>query len=98
MSDLQHSDEELITGCLEDLSEMLGQPLELVDARVSRWGGGLPQYTVGHRARVSAVRADLPAGLAVCGAAYDGIGIPACIRSAESAVTLLLPGLSGPVG
>ncbi len=98
VSDLQHSDEELITGCLEDVSEMLGQPLELVDARVSRWGGGLPQYTVGHRARVSAVRAGLPAGLAVCGAAYDGIGIPACIRSAESAVALLLPGLPGPVG
>ena len=57
-----------------------------------RWGGGLPQYLVGHPARVTAVRAavgEVP-GLAVAGAAYEGVGVPACIRDARRAVGGLL--------
>jgi oxygen-dependent protoporphyrinogen oxidase len=59
---------------------------------VSRWGGGLPQYTVGHLDRVRRIRAGVAAqgGLAVCGAAYDGIGIPACIASARLAADRVL--------
>src|SRR3546814_2260132 len=53
-----------------------------------RWGGGLPQYAVGHLDRVARIRASVASvpGLAVCGAAYDGIGIPAVIASAMRAV------------
>ena len=53
-------------------------------SRVTRWGGGLPQYSVGHLDRVARIRAAVAAqpGLAVCGAAYDGLGIPACIATA----------------
>jgi oxygen-dependent protoporphyrinogen oxidase len=52
----------------------------------------MPQYAVGHVGRVERVRAAVAAhpGLAVCGAVYDGIGIPACIASAESASARLL--------
>jgi oxygen-dependent protoporphyrinogen oxidase len=37
---------------------------------------------------VAAIRAAVAAqpGLAVCGAAYDGVGIPACIATARAAV------------
>ena len=52
---------------------------------MTRWGGALPQYAVGHVeriARVEAAVASVP-GLAVCGASYAGIGIPACIASAQ---------------
>jgi oxygen-dependent protoporphyrinogen oxidase len=54
---------------------------------VSRWGGALPQYAVGHRERVARIRAAVDAvpGLAVCGAAYDGVGVPACIATARLA-------------
>jgi len=54
---------------------------------VQRWGGGLPQYRPGHAGRVAAARAalgELP-GLALAGAAYDGVGIPACVASGETA-------------
>jgi oxygen-dependent protoporphyrinogen oxidase len=64
-------------------------------AAVTRWGGALPQYTVGHRARVERLRAeltDLP-GLAVAGAVLDGVGVPACLASAERAVTKVLADL-----
>jgi oxygen-dependent protoporphyrinogen oxidase len=56
------------------------------------WGGALPQYTVGHLDRVAAVRAGVAGqpGLAVCGAAYDGVGIPACVATARSAVGQVL--------
>ena len=58
-----------------------------VDTHVQRWGGGLPQYAVGHLDRVARIRADVAQvpGLAVCGAAYDGVGIPAVIASAHAA-------------
>jgi protoporphyrinogen/coproporphyrinogen III oxidase len=58
-----------------------------VARRVTRWGGALPQYNVGHLERVKSIRDavnDQP-GLAVAGAAYDGVGIPACIATARSA-------------
>ena len=57
-----------------------------------RWGGGLPQYRPGHLDRVAAARAALGgrATLALAGAAYDGVGIPACVRSGEAAAEVLL--------
>ena len=60
--------------------------------RVTRWGGALPQYTVGHLDRVGAIRATVAAqpGLAVCGAAYDGVGIPACVATARAAAGQVL--------
>jgi oxygen-dependent protoporphyrinogen oxidase len=51
--------------------------------------GARPQYAVGHLDRVVAVRAALPKGIAVAGAAYDGVGIPACIASARRAIVEL---------
>ena len=54
---------------------------------VTKWGGGLPQYGVGHTAAVAAVEravAELP-GLAVAGASFRGVGIPACIDTAGAA-------------
>jgi protoporphyrinogen/coproporphyrinogen III oxidase len=65
-------------------------------ARVTRWGGGLPQYGVGHLDRVARIRASVAAqpGLAVCGAAYDGLGIPACIATARTAADQVLKHLA----
>ena len=68
--------------------------------RVTRWGGALPQYTVGHLGRVERIRAGVgrQPGLAVCGAAYDGIGIPACIATARTAADQILAHLCAPRG
>jgi oxygen-dependent protoporphyrinogen oxidase len=83
---LQRSDDELVDVALRDLATVLGRPLPAVAAtHVQRWGGGLPQYAVGHRARVEAARAALPPTVVVGGAAYDGVGIPACIGSGRAA-------------
>ncbi|WP_091733346.1 protoporphyrinogen oxidase [Nocardioides scoriae] len=92
---LQRSDEELVALALADLSQAVGAAVVPVDTHVQRWGGALPQYAVGHLDRVAAVRREVAAlpGLAVCGSAYDGVGIPACIASADLAVVQALRGL-----
>jgi protoporphyrinogen/coproporphyrinogen III oxidase len=94
---LQRTDEEVVQLVLEDLADAIGLSVRPVDVHVQRWGGALPQYAVGHLERVGHIRsavAGVP-GLAVCGAAYDGLGIPACIASAELAATQVLAGLAG---
>ena len=84
---LQVTDEELVAASLDDLGAATGLAATPVDTHVQRWGGGLPQYALGHLDRVARIRADVARvpGLAVCGAAYDGVGIPAVIASAQRA-------------
>src|SRR6266536_1880546 len=84
---LQRDDAELAALAAADLAAATGVRGAPLDTRVSRWGGSLPQYTVGHLDRVAGIRAALAAqpGIAACGASYAGIGIPACIASARAA-------------
>jgi protoporphyrinogen/coproporphyrinogen III oxidase len=93
VADLQRDDEELVELAAAELRDRLGFRGKPVASRLSRWGGGLPQYAVGHIDRVRRVREAVAAqpGLAVCGAAYDGVGVPACIRSGQLAATNLSP-------
>lgn len=88
---LQASDEELVAWSLADLADATGRHFRPVDTHVQRWGGGLPQYAVGHLDRVAAIRDAVyrVRGLDVCGAAYDGVGIPAVVSSARRAVERL---------
>lgn len=87
---LAATDDELIALVRAELSALLRTDLPApVDALVTRWGGGLPQYRPGHLDRVARARAALaPDGtLALAGAAYDGVGIPACVTSGRAAGT-----------
>jgi oxygen-dependent protoporphyrinogen oxidase len=88
---LGREDADLVDVSRRDLREATGLTAEPLETRVTRWDDGLPQYPVGHHARVARIREHvgrLP-GLAVCGAAYDGVGIPACVASANAAVDAL---------
>lgn len=94
--DLRRPDEELVDVARQDLRAATGLAAVPVASAVTRWDDGLPQYPVGHHARVARVReqvARVP-GLVVCGAAYDGVGIPACVASAHAAVDELTGDLS----
>ncbi len=92
---LQRDDGELIALAAADLAAATGAAGAPADALVTRWGGALPQYTVGHLDRVARIQASLATqpGLAACGAAYAGVGIPACIGTARAAVDQVLAGL-----
>ena len=90
--DLASEDADLVRLSREDLGSAIGLTAAPVAARVTRWESGLPQYPVGHLRRVARVRehvAKVP-GLAVCGAAYNGVGIPACIADAREAARQVL--------
>ena len=86
-------DDALVAALLADLRATMGVHGTPVDRRVSRWHDSFPQPRPGHVDRVAAAHADLAGhapGLAVAGSWVDGVGIPACIRSAHRAVTTAL--------
>jgi oxygen-dependent protoporphyrinogen oxidase len=91
---LQCDDPSLAAVAHTELGRLLGEPLPApIETRVQRWGGALPQYRPGHADRAAQARDRLPATIALAGAAYDGVGIPACVRSGEVAADRLLQGL-----
>ncbi|MEU9823561.1 protoporphyrinogen oxidase [Micromonospora chersina] len=96
---LQLTDDDLVATVHRELSKVLGTPLPAPVARhVQRWGGALPQYTPGHLGRVAAARTALRAAhptLALAGAGYDGVGIPVCVRSGETAAEEIITALGG---
>jgi oxygen-dependent protoporphyrinogen oxidase len=94
---LAGDDEALATVAGDELARVLGLTAPPVLTRVARHPAAMPQYVVGHLARVDAIEravATLP-GLGLAGSAYRGVGIADCIRSGESAVERLL-GRSSP--
>jgi oxygen-dependent protoporphyrinogen oxidase len=91
---LQRTDAGLVDVVRGEVARLIGLDAlpEELDRGVYRWGGALPQYTPGHRDRVATLRAALGAHppIAVAGAAYDGVGIPACITSGRTAAEAVL--------
>jgi protoporphyrinogen/coproporphyrinogen III oxidase len=66
---------------------------EPVDVRIARWPRAFPQYTPGHAERIDSLDEMLATeapGIVLTGAAYRGIGIPACIGQANQAVESVL--------
>jgi oxygen-dependent protoporphyrinogen oxidase len=89
---LTDTDEALVAIVRRELSEILGEKtigiaVEPVHTQVSRWRRAMAQYAVGHQERAAriAARVDALPGLRLAGNAYDGIGIPDCIRLGRKA-------------
>ncbi|MGA9587981.1 MAG: protoporphyrinogen oxidase [Terracidiphilus sp.] len=94
---LDQSDEVLVATVRRELSEILGArvmgpQIQAEATQVSRWRRAMAQYAVGHHDRMKRVKervATLP-GLRLAGNAYDGIGIPDCIRTGRNAAKELM--------
>lgn len=91
---IERSDDELIEIVRSSFVKLLGVKPDArpVFARVFRWMGGMPQYTMGHLDRVAEIErrsAGIP-GFAVGGGAYHGVGVPNCLDSGEKAVSKVL--------
>jgi oxygen-dependent protoporphyrinogen oxidase len=91
------TDAELVAIVRRELSEILGEGvvglgIEPKFAQVSRWSRAMAQYAVGHQERMKRVAARVAAlpGLRLAGNAYDGIGIPDCIRLGRQAAKELI--------
>jgi oxygen-dependent protoporphyrinogen oxidase len=87
---LHRSDDDLAATALDDLTTVLGRPLPSpLAVHVQRWGGALPQYAVGHLDRVAGLTEPAD-GVTLAGAAYGGVGVPACIASGRRAADAVL--------
>jgi oxygen-dependent protoporphyrinogen oxidase len=89
---LRASDEELVGLARGELERFMGSLGEPRLTRVHRFAAAGPQPAVGHVDRIRRVRERLARfrGLAVAGAAYDGVGIPDCVRQARDAARAVL--------
>ena len=91
-------DAELRDTVVAELSQLpplrgLSDPGAVAAWRVSRWPQSLPQYRPGHGQLVDrieeALAREMP-GVFVTGAAYRGLGIPACIRQGNEAAAAVV--------
>ena len=84
---LELDDAPLVMRARAELREALGITAAPALARVFRWPKAMPQYHVGHLARVETIerRAGALPGLDLAGGAYRGVGIADCVRSGEAA-------------
>ncbi len=93
-------DDELVERVAGGLAVVLGTAARPTERMVTRWPNAFPQYKVGHLLRVNGIEAAvkrLPA-LAVAGAAYRGVGVPACIASGRAAARSVLEALGAGAG
>jgi protoporphyrinogen/coproporphyrinogen III oxidase len=79
---LDAADAELVEVCARHLSAVVDLPARAPVSSVVRWLRAMPQYEIGHVERVRKIRETLPPGVFVVGSAYDGAGIPDCVRAA----------------
>ncbi|MFD9303706.1 protoporphyrinogen oxidase [Streptomyces sp. NPDC060048] len=89
---LGRPDRHLVRSAIAELHHAVGPMGEPLATRVTRWDRGLPQYDVGHRDRVARIHeaaGKLP-GIALCGAAYEGVGVAACVATGRAAAGRVL--------
>jgi oxygen-dependent protoporphyrinogen oxidase len=89
-------DEALQQIAVDELTALVGLAGQPLWSEVFRWEGKMPQYHVGHCQKVAAIRqraARLPT-LALAGNAFEGVGIPFCIRSGQQAAQQILEALA----
>ena len=89
---LGESDEAVTAVVAQELREIAGVTAPPRFTRIARWPRSMAQYTVGHPARQAELEARLAQipGLHVAGNAYQGIGIPDCIRMGKAAAEKIL--------
>jgi oxygen-dependent protoporphyrinogen oxidase len=84
---LEQNDDSLIRLAHEQLARLIGIRGEPILSMLSRWNKAMPQYQIGHLQWLETVRsrlAEFP-GLELAGNAYEGIGVPQCVHSGETA-------------
>ena len=85
-------DGRLLPLVLAELRDVLGVQGTPRIVQIDRWRGAMPQYTVGHADRVASIQRQVAThrGLAIAGAAYEGVGIPQVIASGQAAAAAVL--------
>lgn len=93
-------DAELTALVRRDLQRTMGIAADPLFTEITRLPRSMPQYPVGHRENVASFRSMLQErlpGVWVTGAAFDGVGLPDCIRQGKEAAEALLDRLQAVV-
>ncbi len=79
------SEQEILSLVREDLRSFMGITNSPLFHTFYRWPNSMPQYVVGHEKRVKNIFGHLTnyPGLFLVGNAYDGVGVPDCLRHAR---------------
>ena len=94
---LEKSDDQLLGIAKKEVEELLGASSLPRWQSLVRWNESMPQYLVGHTQHMATIRELLKQDptLDLIGNAFDGVGIPQCVRlarrSAEHFATLFAP-------
>jgi oxygen-dependent protoporphyrinogen oxidase len=93
-------DDTLVERTRADLHTTMQLGIEPVFTRVFRHPAGIPQYTVGHLERLSAIDRRVAAhpGLVLAGNSYRGVSINACVADARSRAEQVREALVATVG
>ncbi len=86
-------DDALVSTLLNELRQVIEIEADPVATRVVRWHHAFPQYVPGHASRIEAIMEDVASnapGVQLAGNTYEGIGIPACIRSGRAAAAAII--------
>lgn len=86
-AELRRDDDEIVGDAGAALAHVYGLPVEPEAGHVVRWPHAMPQYEVGHVARVAAIDGALPPGIVVAGQGFRGVGISDCVRQANEAAS-----------
>ena len=87
-------DAAMIAAARAEFASLLGVIAEPALAHVRRWPEAMPQYMVGHLARVAQIeRAAALNGIHLAGAYLRGVGIPDCVHSGETAAEAVFAAL-----
>lgn len=89
---LNMNDEQIVGGIRQDLRSILGITAEPMQTLVQRWPQAMPQYVVGHAARLNRIAALTTPGLHLTGAAYGGSGLAACVTQARATAATITEG------
>ncbi|MGB9456969.1 MAG: protoporphyrinogen oxidase [Bryobacteraceae bacterium] len=89
---LDQSDQRVLAAVTAELAEIAGVRAVPRFSRIFRWPRSMAQYTVGHPQRLAEIeaRAAQVSGFYLAGNAYQGIGIPDCIRMGKAAAEKIL--------
>lgn len=89
---VEYDDKELVTLARRELRDLIGVSAEPDWTRVVRYVRAMPQYHLGHLARVARIEelAKKHERFALAGNAYRGVGIPDAVRSGEEAAARIL--------
>ena len=88
------SDDEIARAVHRELRQLMGYDAKPAAARIARWKRTMAQYPVGHGETVREIRARLEStpGLYLSGNAYEGIGVPDCVRLSRDIVRRIAGG------